>query len=93
MLCSFDLALDEFYSKQEEQKEQLRLIKEKQAALSTVERERQRHQAQIDSLANVQHEVMSKAELIMTNLPAVEKVITDRQSSACHRVITCVAHV
>lgn len=71
---SFDSALDEFYSKQEEQKEQIRLLKEKAAALNTVERERQRHQAQIDSLANAQNEVISKAELIMTNLPAVEKV-------------------
>jgi predicted ribosome quality control (RQC) complex YloA/Tae2 family protein len=72
---SFDAALDEFYSKQEEQKEALRLVKEKAAALAKIDRVKQSHQHQLDALEKQQAENIFKAQLIESNKIVIDKTI------------------
>jgi predicted ribosome quality control (RQC) complex YloA/Tae2 family protein len=72
---SFDDALDEFFSKQEAQKEEMRLIKEKAQALLKLEREKARQAQQLAALANQQAVSTLKAQLIEQNLDAVNACI------------------
>ena len=72
---SLDAAMDEFYSRQEEQREEVRLLKEKAAALHKVERVKQSHAAQLSSLTKDQEENRRKAELIEVNTAAVDAAI------------------
>jgi len=72
---SLDDALDEFYSKQEAQKEEMRLIKEKAQALLKLEREKTRQAQQLAALANQQALSTLKAQLIEQNLDAVNACI------------------
>jgi len=72
---SLDAAMDEFYSRLEEQKEQMRLIKEEQAALAKLEREKQRQTTQLAALEQQQRTSTQKAQLIESNLDAVTACI------------------
>ena len=72
---SFDEAMDEFYSKQESQKEEVRLLKEKAQALQKLEREKQRQATQLAALAQQQATSILKASLIEQNLAAVNACI------------------
>lgn len=69
--ASFDDAMDEFYSKAEEQKEQVRLVKERIAALQKLEREKARQRQQLQALEAQQATSVLKASLIEQNLDAV----------------------
>ena len=72
---SFDEAMDEFYSNIEAQKEEVRLIKEKAAALQKLEREKARQATQLQALAQQQELSVLKANLIEQNLAAVNACI------------------
>jgi predicted ribosome quality control (RQC) complex YloA/Tae2 family protein len=74
-LPSFNEAVDEFFAKVEGQKEGLKLLKQKQNAWKKVERVKEHHVSQIVALQGEQDYNRRKAELIETNLDAVELAI------------------
>ena len=72
---SFNAAVDEFYSKQEEQREEMRLLKERAAALNKIDRVKASHAQQLSGLANAATENERKAQLLEWNAHAVDTAI------------------
>ncbi|XP_022810327.1 nuclear export mediator factor NEMF-like [Stylophora pistillata] len=68
---SFDKAVDEFFSKIESQKIDMKALSQEKTALKKLENIRKDHQRRIDSLQKSQDVDMLKAELVELNLPLV----------------------
>ncbi|XP_028677833.2 ribosome quality control complex subunit NEMF-like isoform X1 [Erpetoichthys calabaricus] len=72
---SFNKAVDEFYSKMESQKIDIKTLQQEKQALKKLENVRKDHQQRLEALHQAQEHDRLKGELIEMNLPVVEKAI------------------
>jgi len=72
---SFNAAVDEFFSKQEAQKDEVKVLKEKGKAWDKVERVKEHHRSTLEALQKEQDLNRVKAELIEGHLEIVDAVI------------------
>lgn len=83
---SFDKAVDEFFSKIESQKIDMKALSQEKTALKKLENIRKDHQRRIDSLQKSQDVDMLRAELVELNLPLVEKAILIVNSAIANQI-------
>jgi len=83
---SFNKAVDEFFSKLECQKIDLKALQQERGALKRLENVKQDHVKRIEALQTNQDNVMRKAELIEINLPWVDQAITTINSAIANQV-------
>lgn len=76
---SFMLAVDEFYSKMEGQKIDMKTMQQEREALKKLSNVREDHEKRLDGLLTVQNTDKRKAELIIANQDLVQCVINSMQ--------------
>ncbi|XP_047133052.1 ribosome quality control complex subunit NEMF isoform X1 [Hydra vulgaris] len=72
---SFNKCVDEFFSKLESQKIDLKALQQEKAALKRLENVREDHEKRIHSLKETQDKEARRAKLIELNLPLIERAI------------------
>ncbi|CAH3150400.1 unnamed protein product [Porites evermanni] len=83
---SFDKAVDEFFSKMEGQKIDLKALSQEKTALKKLENVRNDHQRRIEQLQKNQDLDMLKAELVELNLELVDKAILIVNSAIANQI-------
>ncbi|XP_060685267.1 ribosome quality control complex subunit NEMF-like [Hemiscyllium ocellatum] len=83
---SFDKAVDEFYSKLESQKIDLKALQQEKQALKKLENVRKDHEKRLDALQANQEYDKLKGELIEMNLNAVDKAIEVIRSALANQI-------
>ncbi|KAI5101931.1 hypothetical protein C0J45_7283 [Silurus meridionalis] len=72
---SFDKAIDEFFSKMESQKIDMKALQQEKQALKKLENVRKDHEQRLEALHQAQEVDRLKGELLEMNLPIVERAI------------------
>ncbi|XP_033735846.1 nuclear export mediator factor Nemf-like [Pecten maximus] len=85
-LASFNKAVDEFFSKQESQKLDMKSLQQEKAALKKLDNVKKDHEKRIDSLQKEQETDISKGQLIEMNLELVDKAITIVRSAIANQI-------
>ncbi|XP_041069772.1 nuclear export mediator factor NEMF-like isoform X2 [Carcharodon carcharias] len=83
---SFDKAVDEFYSKLESQKIDLKALQQEKQALKKLENVRKDHEKRLDALQANQEYDKIKGELIEINLSIVDKAIQVIRSALANQI-------
>ncbi|XP_067895012.1 ribosome quality control complex subunit NEMF-like isoform X2 [Heterodontus francisci] len=83
---SFDKAVDEFYSKLESQKIDLKALQQEKQALKKLENVRKDHEKRLDALQVNQEYDKMKGELIEINLSIVDKAIQVIRSALANQI-------
>ncbi|XP_048394018.1 ribosome quality control complex subunit NEMF-like isoform X2 [Stegostoma tigrinum] len=83
---SFDKAVDEFYSKLESQKIDLKALQQEKQALKKLENVRKDHEKRLDALQANQEYDKLKGELIEMNLNVVDKAIEVIRSALANQI-------
>ncbi|XP_057315018.1 ribosome quality control complex subunit NEMF-like [Hydractinia symbiolongicarpus] len=85
-LESFNKCVDEFFSKLEGQKFEIKALQIEKAAIKRLENVKLDHENRIKSLQDSQDADMKKAELIEINLPLVERAIATINSALANQI-------
>lgn len=85
-LENFNKAVDEFFSKQESQKLDMKSLQQEKAALKKLDNVKKDHEKRIDSLQKEQETDISKGQLIEMNLELVDKAITIVRSAIANQI-------
>ncbi|KAM4690583.1 ribosome quality control complex subunit NEMF-like [Rhinophrynus dorsalis] len=83
---SFDKAVDEFYSKLEGQKIDLKALHQERQALKKLENVRKDHEQRLESLSAAQEIDKAKGELIEMNLDTVERAVQVVRSALANQI-------
>ncbi|CAM9584233.1 unnamed protein product [Lampetra planeri] len=83
---SFDKAVDEYFSKMEGQKIDIKALHQEKQALKKLDNVRKDHTRRLDALQQAQEEDRRKAELIEVNLLVVERAITVVRSALANQL-------
>ncbi|XP_071795031.1 ribosome quality control complex subunit NEMF-like [Asterias amurensis] len=85
-LESFNKAVDEFFSKLESQKADVKVLQQEKDALKKLENVKKDHEKRLDQLAKAQDVDRRKGELIETNLPLVDQAIKVVRSAIANQI-------
>ncbi|XP_038077635.1 nuclear export mediator factor Nemf-like [Patiria miniata] len=85
-LDSFNKAVDEFYSKLESQKTDMKVLQQEKDALKKLENVKKDHEKRLDQLMKAQEIDMRKGELIEMNLPLVDQAIKVVRSAIANQI-------
>ncbi|KAG7328087.1 hypothetical protein KOW79_008031 [Hemibagrus wyckioides] len=83
---SFDKAVDEFFSKMESQKIDLKALQQEKQALKKLENVRKDHEQRLEALHQAQEVDRLKGELLEMNLPIVDRAIQVVRSALANQV-------
>ncbi|XP_015206020.2 ribosome quality control complex subunit NEMF isoform X1 [Lepisosteus oculatus] len=83
---SFDKAVDEFYSKMESQKIDVKALQQEKQALKKLDNVRRDHEQRLEALHQAQELDRLKGELVEMNLPVVERALQVVQSALANQV-------
>ncbi|XP_060789872.1 ribosome quality control complex subunit NEMF-like isoform X2 [Neoarius graeffei] len=83
---SFDKAIDEFFSKMESQKIDMKALQQEKQALKKLENVRKDHEQRLEALHQAQEVDRLKGELLEINLPIVERAIQVVRSALANQV-------
>ncbi|XP_008309314.1 ribosome quality control complex subunit NEMF [Cynoglossus semilaevis] len=83
---SFDKAVDEFFSKMESQKIDMKALQQEKQALKKLENVKRDHEQRLDALHQAQEVDRVKGELIEMNLPIVERALQVVRSALANQV-------
>ncbi|MCJ8737099.1 hypothetical protein PDJAM_G00019970 [Pangasius djambal] len=83
---SFDKAIDEFFSKMESQKIDMKALQQEKQALKKLENVRKDHEQRLEALHQAQEVDRLKGELLEMNLPIVERAIQVVRSALANQV-------
>ncbi|KAG9336404.1 hypothetical protein JZ751_002751 [Albula glossodonta] len=83
---SFDKAVDEFYSKMESQKIDMKALQQEKQALKKLDNVRKDHVQRLEALHQAQEIDRLKGELVEMNLPIVERALQVVQSALANQV-------
>ncbi|XP_053489715.1 ribosome quality control complex subunit NEMF isoform X2 [Ictalurus furcatus] len=83
---SFDKAIDEFFSKMESQKIDMKALQQEKQALKKLENVRKDHEQRLEALHQAQEVDRFKGELLEMNLPIVERAIQVVRSALANQV-------
>ncbi|XP_013772570.1 nuclear export mediator factor NEMF-like [Limulus polyphemus] len=84
--CSFDKAVDQFFSSLEGQKIDLKAIQQEKGALKKLQNIKKDHEQRVSSLQKVQEEDIFKAQAIEINLPLVDKALLVVRSAIANQI-------
>ncbi|XP_060068947.1 ribosome quality control complex subunit NEMF-like [Ylistrum balloti] len=85
-LANFNKAVDEFFSKLESQKLDMKSLQQEKAALKKLDNVKKDHEKRIDNLQREQETDISKGQLIEMNLELVDKAITIVRSAIANQI-------
>ncbi|KAM9842428.1 ribosome quality control complex subunit NEMF [Aulostomus maculatus] len=83
---SFDKAVDEFFSKMESQKIDMKALQQEKHALKKLENVKRDHEQRLEALHQVQEVDRVKGELVEMNLPVVERALQVVRSALANQV-------
>ncbi|XP_039525366.1 nuclear export mediator factor Nemf-like isoform X2 [Pimephales promelas] len=83
---SFNKAVDEFFSKMESQKLDMKALQQEKQALKKLENVRRDHEQRLDALHQAQEVDRLKGELVEMNLSTVERALTVVRSALANQV-------
>ncbi|TSW08327.1 Nuclear export mediator factor NEMF [Bagarius yarrelli] len=83
---SFDKAVDEFFSKMESQKIDMKALQQEKQALKKLENVKKDHEQRLEALHQAQEVDRLKGELLEINLPIVERAIQVVRSALANQV-------
>ncbi|XP_053365536.1 ribosome quality control complex subunit NEMF-like [Clarias gariepinus] len=83
---SFDKAIDEFFSKMESQKIDMKALQQEKQALKKLENVKKDHEQRLEALHQAQEVDRLKGELLEMNLPIVERAIQVVRSALANQV-------
>ncbi|XP_047013492.1 ribosome quality control complex subunit NEMF isoform X4 [Ictalurus punctatus] len=83
---SFDKAIDEFFSKMESQKIDMKALQQEKQAMKKLENVRKDHEQRLEALHQAQEVDRFKGELLEMNLPIVERAIQVVRSALANQV-------
>ncbi|XP_060736279.1 ribosome quality control complex subunit NEMF-like [Tachysurus vachellii] len=83
---SFDKAIDEFFSKMESQKIDLKALQQEKQALKKLQNVRKDHEQRLEALHQAQEVDRLKGELLEMNLPIVDRAIQVVRSALANQV-------
>uniref|UniRef100_A0A8C9SSN9 Ribosome quality control complex subunit NEMF n=1 Tax=Scleropages formosus TaxID=113540 RepID=A0A8C9SSN9_SCLFO len=84
--ASFDRAVDEFYSKMESQKMDVKALQQEKQALKKLDNVKKDHEQRLEALHMEQEVDKLKGELVEMNLPLVERALQVVQSALANQV-------
>ncbi|XP_022096667.1 nuclear export mediator factor NEMF-like [Acanthaster planci] len=85
-LDSFNQAVDEFYSKLESQKTDMKVLQQEKDALRKLENVKKDHEKRLEQLSKTQEIDKRKGELIEMNLPLVDQAIKVVRSAIANQI-------
>uniref|UniRef100_A0A8C9Z5X1 Ribosome quality control complex subunit NEMF n=1 Tax=Sander lucioperca TaxID=283035 RepID=A0A8C9Z5X1_SANLU len=83
---TFDKAVDEFFSKMESQKIDMKALQQEKQALKKLENVKRDHEQRLEALHQVQEVDRIKGELVEMNLPVVERALQVVRSALANQV-------
>ncbi|KAM9777730.1 ribosome quality control complex subunit NEMF [Neosynchiropus ocellatus] len=83
---TFDKAVDEFFSKMESQKIDMKAFQQEKQALKKLENVKRDHEQRLEALHQVQEVDRAKGELVEMNLPVVERALQVVRSALANQV-------
>ncbi|XP_040916388.1 nuclear export mediator factor NEMF-like [Toxotes jaculatrix] len=83
---TFDKAVDEFFSKMESQKIDMKALQQEKQALKKLENVKKDHEQRLDALHQAQEVDKIKGELVEMNLPVVERALQVVRSALANQV-------
>ncbi|XP_056151602.1 ribosome quality control complex subunit NEMF-like [Lampris incognitus] len=83
---SFDKAVDEFYSKMESQRIDMKALQQEKQALKKLDNVKRDHEQRLDALHQAQEIDRVKGELVEMNLPVVERALQVVRSALANQV-------